>query len=68
MKYVSSTNLKFVDYDNDTEILTIGFKSGSVYQYYDVPENIVNRLIKASSLGSYFHNYIKYEFDFEQIE
>lgn len=54
---VSSSNLRSVGYENG--ILEIEFQSGSVYQYYDVPESIYRGLMGASSKGTYHHQHIK---------
>jgi hypothetical protein len=56
---VSSSNLASVGYDAQTEILEIEFLNGSVYQYFNVPENIHSGLMNAASHGSYFAAHIK---------
>lgn len=66
-KYVVSSNLKWVDYDFDNHILTIGFRSGSVYEYYDVPEEIYWELLEADSKGRYFWRYIRNDFEYRRI-
>jgi hypothetical protein len=57
--YVSSSNLRSVGYDPEDEILEIEFHSGSIYQYFNVPEYRYEGLMNASSKGSYFDAYIK---------
>lgn len=62
---VESSNLASVGYDAENEILEIEFNHGGVYQYFDVPENIYEELMSASSYGQYFDRNIKkagYEF------
>jgi len=56
---VSSSNLRSVGYDTSTWTLEIEFRKGRVYQYYDVPEDIYNQLVTASSKGTFHHRYIK---------
>jgi len=56
---VSSSNLRSVGYDTSTWTLEIEFRKGRVYQYYDVPEDIYNQLVTASSKGTFHHHYIK---------
>ena len=58
-KHVSSSNLSSVGYDPDTKTLEIEFLNGGLYQYFDVPLNIYNGLMAASSHGTYFDQYIK---------
>ena len=63
---VTSTNLMSVGYEHGT--LEIEFRSGSVYQYYGVPENIYRGLMGASSKGTYHHQHIKNAgFTYKQI-
>lgn len=60
-----SSAIKSVDYLPDQEILQIQFVSGSIYQYFHVPESVYLEFINASSLGQYFSKNIRdqgYEF------
>ncbi|MEZ4817538.1 MAG: KTSC domain-containing protein [Flavobacteriaceae bacterium] len=62
---VESSNLASIGYDAYNEILEIEFNHGGVYQYFDVPENVYEELMNASSHGQYFDRNIKkagYEF------
>ena len=68
MKYVNSSNLRFVGYDPMTETLTIQFHSGHVYEYYHVPQHIYNRLMSASSKGKYHHRYIKNSYAYNRLQ
>lgn len=58
-KEVRSTNIRSVGYDPESNTLEIEFHSGSVYQYYNVPQTIYDELMRASSHGSYFHKHIR---------
>lgn len=40
-------------------MLTIAFRSGGVYEYYQVPDSEYAGLMNASSHGKYFHAGIK---------
>lgn len=64
---VTSSNLASVAYDPSTETLEIEFRSGSVYQYFKVPEAVYGRLILAGSKGEYFHDHIKDRYRFAQV-
>ena len=59
MPQVSSSVIKYVDYNSLTKILTIRFVSGNTYKYRNVPESIYVGLLNSSSKGSYFNRYIK---------
>ena len=58
-QYVVSSNIASIGYDPDNMVLEIEFLSGSVYQYYDVPQNIYDGLKAADSHGSFLATYIK---------
>ncbi|MBS3914312.1 MAG: KTSC domain-containing protein [Bacteroidetes bacterium] len=53
MSTVDSTNLSAVGYDINQALLRIEFHNGSVYEYYDVPQNVFEELMAAESKGSY---------------
>lgn len=48
-----------IGYDPGNMILEIEFLSGSVYQYYDVPQSIYDGLMAADSHGKFLAAYIK---------
>lgn len=56
---VSSSNISSIGYDASSQILEIRFLNGGIYQYYNVPSNIYNNLMTASSHGKYFAAHIK---------
>lgn len=64
---VASSNVASVGYDSVTETLEVEFLSGSVYQYYNVPENMYDQLIKASSKGRFLHIYIKDAYPYSRV-
>ena len=55
---VSSSNVKSIGYDINTSILEVEFKNGRVYQYFNVPINVYNAIINASSIGKYLNSNI----------
>ena len=56
---VTSGNLAEVGYDPETETLEVMFRHGGVYQYYNLPLIIYERLMQADSLGKFFNSEIK---------
>ncbi|MYA59628.1 MAG: KTSC domain-containing protein [Chloroflexi bacterium] len=64
---VASSNLASVGYDTPTQTLEVEFLSGSVYQYYNVPENIYEQLMHAGSKGRFFHQYIRNAYPYSRI-
>ncbi len=65
--FVSSSNLRSVGYDVSELTLEIEFYSGSVYQYFNVPQERYESLMRAGSKGSYFAAYIKDVYRYRQI-
>ena len=56
---VSSSNLASVGYDAPQQILEIGFRDGSVYQYFGVPQGVYAGLMAAGSHGQYLDALVK---------
>ncbi|MCK5509536.1 MAG: KTSC domain-containing protein [Desulfobacterales bacterium] len=64
---VSSSNIAYIGYDNDTEILKVEFLNGSVYEYKNVPSVVYEELMNAASHGSYFNREIRMTYPYEKI-
>lgn len=64
---VTSSNLRSIGYEISTKTLEIEFHSGGIYQYYDVPPEIHQGIMSASSHGKYFHQHIKDVYQYKQI-
>jgi hypothetical protein len=45
----------------------VEFQSGEVYQYLDVPAELVLELLEADSLGRYFNAQIRPKFKFKKV-
>ena len=56
---VTSCNLAEVGYDPELETLEVQFRHGGVYQYFNVPPFVHERLMIADSLGRFFNAEIK---------
>lgn len=57
MAPVSSSDIASVGYEGNT--LYVRFHSGGTYAYSGVPTSVYQQLMRASSLGRYFHANIK---------
>lgn len=62
-----SSNVSEVSYNDETAVLTVGFKSGGRYEYSDVPEKIFESMVKAPSVGKYFLANVKNNFRFRKV-
>lgn len=63
----ASPNLASVGYNRETETLEIEFLNGSVYQYYNVPENMYDELMRADLKGQFLHAYIKNAYPYSRV-
>jgi hypothetical protein len=59
---VISRTLASIGYDRSTSTLELEFTSGSIYQYFDVPEAIYLQLTGATSRGKYFNQNVRERF------
>jgi hypothetical protein len=64
---VTSSNINRIRYENSSMTLEIEFKTGSIYQYFDVPEMIFNELQNADSTGKCFNEQIRGHFRYARI-
>ncbi len=56
---VSSSNLASVGYNPDNETLEVEFRNGTIYEYYNVPQFMHERLMQAASVGTFFNAELK---------
>ena len=64
---VASTNLTSVGYDAEARTLEVEFLNGRVYQYYGVPNNMHDQLMRAPSKGQFFNIYIRNSYPFSRV-
>lgn len=64
---VASSNIASVGYDEGSQTLEIEFLSGSIYQYYNVPQNIYDQLMQAGSKGQFLNTYIKNAYPYSRV-
>ncbi len=66
-EYVASSNVLSIGYDAAAQTLEVEFRNGSVYQYYNVPENIHEEFMRAPSKGQFINYQIKNAYPFSRI-
>jgi hypothetical protein len=64
---VESSNIREIGYDTDTQTLEILFKSGGLYQYFNIPGGVYEQLMGASSKGSFFYHNIRGEYQWRKV-
>jgi hypothetical protein len=65
---VQSTVLASAGYDSAKRLLEIEFRSGAIYRYLDVPEEIHRGLLAAESKGHFFGAHIRDKFRCERLK
>lgn len=63
---VASSNLRSVGYDQPSGTLEVEFVSGSIYQYYGVPQNMYEQMMSAPSKGQFLNTYIKNQYAYSR--
>lgn len=64
---VTSTDIRAIGYDADSQTLEIEFNSSGVYQYSGVPSGEYDGIVAADSKGKYFHANIKNRYSFVKL-
>ena len=64
---ISSSNIRSIGYETNSLTLEVEFRSGSVCQYMDVPQNEYEALMNASSTGKYLNSNIKGCYRYVQV-
>ena len=62
-KPIDSSAIASVGYSPDRAELEVEFTSGNVYRYFDVPREIYEDLLQASSKGRFFGSFIRGQYD-----
>lgn len=64
---VVSSNIDAIGYNEDSEELYVRFSSGAVYVYQEVPEEVHQEFLGASSKGKFFAQHIKEVYEYARV-
>jgi uncharacterized protein len=64
---INSSNIQSIGYDINSAVLEVEFKSGDVYQYFNVPDSLYQRFLHASSYGQFLNDYIRYNYRYQKV-
>ena len=64
---VDSSSLESVGYDRETRVMEIRFRSGRVYQYFDVAPAVHRRLTSAASKGRCFMRFVRPVYPYRRV-
>jgi hypothetical protein len=62
-----SSNIAGFSHDKEKSVLTVEFKNGARYNYFDVPEVIFERMKGAPSKGQFLAQNIKNQFRYARV-
>lgn len=62
-----SSRILKMSYIKSKKLLTITFNSGAIYEYYDVPTEVIDGITRADSLGKYFDKNIKGIYNYRRV-
>ena len=62
-----SSNLARFKYDDKARVLTVEFKNGGTYNYYDVPQAVFEQMKAAPSKGEFLVRSIKGAYRYARV-
>jgi hypothetical protein len=62
-----SSNIAGFDYVKETRVLTVEFKNGGRYNYYDVPDVVYEGMKGATSYGQFLAQNIKGKYRYARV-
>jgi hypothetical protein len=63
----SSSNVARISYEETSSTLEVEFHNGSIYQYYDVPQQIWSAFKDAPSKGQFIHHSLKGQYRYARV-
>lgn len=64
---VASSTIVAIGYDEPSQTLEVEFKSGAVYQYYNVQKGLADALMQSGSKGQFLHYEIKNAYPYSRV-
>lgn len=62
---VNSSHIDDISWEDG--VMTVVFKDGGKYDYYDVPEGIFREMTSAPSVGQFFRANVRGLFEFQKV-
>jgi KTSC domain len=67
MPLVDSTAILRIHYDAELSTLSITFKTGRRYEYFDVEPEVYRAFLAADSRGGFFNHHIRDRYRFREL-
>ncbi|MEU4254379.1 KTSC domain-containing protein [Amycolatopsis sp. NPDC026612] len=65
---VTSSNVVSIGYDPGSRTLEIEFREQAIYQYFDVPEDVSDGLLRAPSHGKFIWANIRDRYRYQRVD
>ena len=62
-----SSNIARFKYDDKSRVLTVEFKNGGTYNYFDVPQPVFDQMRNAPSKGEFLARNVKGAFRYSRV-
>jgi len=62
----TTTEANVLDYNYKARVLTVNFSDGSVYEYFEVPSNVYNKLLNSSTPARFIRRNICTEYTYRK--
>ena len=62
-----SSQVMTTSYNPETKVMRVTFNTSGTYAYSNVPEEVWNESLKATSIGKFINSYIKNKYDFKKL-
>ena len=63
---LGSSSVEAFEYDSEEKSLKVEFVNGTIYDYYEVPEDVFEALCESESKGQYLNVNIKGSYNYEK--
>ena len=64
---VASSTIVSIGYDEPSQTLEVEFKSGTLYQYYNVPQGLADEFMQSGSKGQFLHYNFKSTYPYSRV-
>lgn len=64
---VASSTIVAIGYDEPSQTLEVEFKTGAVYQYYNVTQALSDQLMQSASKGQFLAYQIKNSYPYSRV-
>jgi hypothetical protein len=65
---VQSSQISYIGFEEETNILYVTFSNNTTWAYYSVSKEVFEALKNATSVGKYFNSEIKGKYDMNKIK